>query len=341
MTEATVELLEMASSARGEQVGLSVLLPPGFDRSRSLPLIINLHGGGSDRYALSLAKDLYADMFADGTLDPCVVVSFTSGPYSFYAGMWESFVADDLPQEMHTRFNTSLDPKKTALTGVSMGGFGSLKIGFKNPNRFAAIAAMEPGILPSLNYEEALTTANFWTRGSLDELVWGSPVDVDAWEADNPASIAKKNAKEISEGLVAIRVECGDNDLLNLHWGAEFLHRVLWDHGIQHEYQLVRWGDHLGLSLVRRLRDSHAFIAKVFRGEAEEPRNLPLNDAERRYLAWAATGGTEGENDTGVQLQGFDERAPSLLAAMFGDRLQAVGIDPSKPMSYAKLPSTE
>jgi len=36
------------------------------------------------------------------------------------------------------------------MTGISMGGYGTLKIAFKHPERFLAIAPMEPVIEPSL-----------------------------------------------------------------------------------------------------------------------------------------------------------------------------------------------
>ena len=62
----------------------------------------------------------------------------------------------------------------------------------------------------------------------------------------NPASIATDNAAAIRASGLKIFFDCGDNDYLNLHDGAEFLHRVLWDHGIQHEYRLVHGADHLG-----------------------------------------------------------------------------------------------
>jgi S-formylglutathione hydrolase len=43
---------------------------------------------------------------------------------------------------------------------------------------------------------------------------------------------------------------------------VEFLHRVLWDHAIPHEYRLVRGADHLGRTLTGRLRDGFRFLTR-------------------------------------------------------------------------------
>jgi S-formylglutathione hydrolase len=41
---------------------------------------------------------------------------------------------------------------------------------------------------------------------------------------------------------------------------VEFLHRVMWDHDIPHEYRLVRNADHLGKTMNPRMRDALRFL---------------------------------------------------------------------------------
>ena len=77
-----------------------------------------------------------------------MTVSFSGGPGSFYACAWEEWITDELPAWSNRVYGASLDPAQTMATGVSMGGFGALKIAFKNPDRFCAIAAMAPAIMP-------------------------------------------------------------------------------------------------------------------------------------------------------------------------------------------------
>ena len=43
---------------------------------------------------------------------------------------------------------------------------------------------------------------------------------------------------------------------------TEFVHRVLFDAGISHEYRLVKGADHVGASLAPRSLDAFAFIGR-------------------------------------------------------------------------------
>ncbi len=48
--------------------------------------------------------------------------------------------------------------------------------------------------------------------------------------------------------------------MFHLDEGVEFMHRVLWDHDIAHEYRQVHGADHLGRTLPGRLRDGLKFL---------------------------------------------------------------------------------
>ncbi|MCI3135381.1 hypothetical protein [Phenylobacterium aquaticum] len=50
--------------------------------------------------------------------------------------------------------------------------------------------------------------------------------------------------------------------MLYLTQGAEFLHRILFDAGVGHEYRLVHGADHVGPSLAPRILDALAFIGR-------------------------------------------------------------------------------
>ena len=109
---------------------MSVVLPPNFEQtSDSLPLLINLHGGGGDRSFLLKSMDIWESLWKKEELPPLVMISFSSGPGSWYRGNWEKFVVDELPNWAAKKFNTRTDREGSLLTGVSMGGYGSLKIG--------------------------------------------------------------------------------------------------------------------------------------------------------------------------------------------------------------------
>merc|ERR1712012_453796 len=70
--------------------------------------------------------------------------------------------------------------------------------------------------------------------GAVSHKMW----DADAYQAFNPASIVRSNAQTIRDHQLKIYIEAGDQDLFNLHEGAEFLHQTLWKYRIAHEYHL-------------------------------------------------------------------------------------------------------
>ncbi|MCY4056529.1 MAG: hypothetical protein OXG44_00870 [Gammaproteobacteria bacterium] len=59
------------------------------------------------------------------------------------------------------------------------------------------------------------------------------------WAENNPASIAAADPDRLRDSGLAILVECGAEDQADNHVGKEFLHRVLTEQGIPHEYRLV------------------------------------------------------------------------------------------------------
>ena len=154
-----------------------------------------------------------------------VLASASTGPMSWYAGRWEEFIADELPGFLAKRFHTRTDPAGTVLTGASMGGYGTLKIGLRHPDRFAAIAAIEPGIEPGFARALPLRRATPFTASPRSTRHSGAFRSTrHAGRRDNPANIARDNADAIRASGVEIYLEVGDEDGLNLHDGAEFMH---------------------------------------------------------------------------------------------------------------------
>jgi hypothetical protein len=85
MTHSTLELFELTSEIVPDPVPCAVLLPPGYTASTdSLPLCLSLHGGGSSRDALVQSQPLFESWWKDGSLEPMVIASASTGELSFY-----------------------------------------------------------------------------------------------------------------------------------------------------------------------------------------------------------------------------------------------------------------
>lgn len=68
--------------------------------------------------------------------------------------------------------------------------------------------------------------------------------------------MVRNNVEAIAVSELKILVGTGDEGELNLHDGAEFLHRVLWDLDLAHDYHLTCGAGHVSLSLTLRMMNS-------------------------------------------------------------------------------------
>jgi len=257
---------EMNSDLVPSPVAYALIAPEGFQKLEDLPLVLNLHGGGGSRDRLLDQAPVWERLWASGAIPPAVVVMPSVTARGFYMNFkdgserWEDFVVGPFLEHLRETYPASSQPERTFLTGVSMGGMGSLRMAFRYPDRFGAVAALEPGIEPLLAFEDMQPKHRFWRSDELLEQAYGSPVDPDYWAANNPATMVVQRADALRRSGLQIYLEAGDEDQFWLYEGAEFLHQVLWKERIKHEYHLVRGADHVGPSLGERNEEAIRFL---------------------------------------------------------------------------------
>ena len=143
---AGLEKFTIESKAIGQDVDTQVVVPAGAGSGRLRPLLVFLHGrGGGD---LPRPSNQFFDALRDqGTRAP--IVAFPSGgDHSYWhdraGGDWGTYVVHEVIPEVERRYHA--DPRRVAIGGISMGGFGSLDIARLNPGRFCAVGAHSPAI---------------------------------------------------------------------------------------------------------------------------------------------------------------------------------------------------
>ena len=131
-----------------------VYLPPSYatDTARRYPVLYFLHGytATAEAYVKSLAiPDSIDRAVAAGAREMIVVIpdAFTKYSGSMFSnspttGDWETFIAQDLTTFIDKRYRTIASREGRGLAGHSMGGYGTMRIGMKQPSAFAALYAM-------------------------------------------------------------------------------------------------------------------------------------------------------------------------------------------------------
>jgi S-formylglutathione hydrolase FrmB len=131
-----------------------VYLPPSYARepNRRYPVVYFLHGYTATAQSYVKYVDLpqSADAaIAAGGREMIIVLpdAFTKWSGSMYSnsvttGDWESYVAQDLVAYVDSHYRTIAKRESRGLSGHSMGGYGTWRIGMKRPDVFGALYAM-------------------------------------------------------------------------------------------------------------------------------------------------------------------------------------------------------
>ena len=152
-----VQSKSLAGNLSGDPAEREVLVytPAGYsaDTKQRYPVVYFLHGYGvpAQFYANQLDWPASIDRAIDaGNLQKMIVVmpdAFTPYGGSMYSrsvttGDWEAFIARDLVSYIDSHYRSIAKRESRGLSGHSMGGYGTLRIGMKYPDVFAALYSM-------------------------------------------------------------------------------------------------------------------------------------------------------------------------------------------------------
>jgi predicted esterase len=129
--------LAYVSPVDGEFSPFRIFVPSHYEPANAFPLVVVLHGGGGDENGM---LDGHGGLVKKNAERRGYVVVSPSGrgPFGAYRGKSGQDVLDvlDLTEQCY-----SIDPQRIYMTGHSMGGMGTISLGFDHPHRFAALAA--------------------------------------------------------------------------------------------------------------------------------------------------------------------------------------------------------
>jgi S-formylglutathione hydrolase FrmB len=137
---ARVEHLTIRSQAVDRQLGVSVVVSAKTEPRGERPLLVFLHGrGGSDETFVG-NEAVYEGLEKLGRKAP--IVAFPDGgDHSYWhdrrEGDWGRYVMREVIPKVVERFD--VDPRRVAIGGISMGGFGAYDLALQHPRRFCAV----------------------------------------------------------------------------------------------------------------------------------------------------------------------------------------------------------
>ena len=133
------------SNVLRQDIHLDLFLPndrPEHKIKKPRGVIYFLHGLGSSekQFREYTATNRYAR-------DNHMAVVYVSRPQSFYNDMrhgmaYFTYITEELPQLLSSLYNIDFPREKTFISGLSMGGYGAMRIGLARPDIFGGIAAL-------------------------------------------------------------------------------------------------------------------------------------------------------------------------------------------------------
>jgi S-formylglutathione hydrolase FrmB len=255
---AECSVLQSAILAR--PVRYCAFLPASFDQDKSkrYPVLYYLHGLGDNEQSLLNfgGWDVIEQLRSTGKVGDFIVLA-PSGGHTFYLNSedgkvrYEDFMTKEFMPQMEKKYRVVGTRAERGITGVSMGGYGSLRMGFKYPGQFAAVSAQMPALIPDL--PENLNSGGRGSPGALLGDIFGNPFNRAYFERNNVFYFAKNDPAAQLKRL-KIYFDVGNNDDYGFEQGAQALDKLLTSRGIPHEFHVYP-GRHDAQFVVRHFGD--------------------------------------------------------------------------------------
>ena len=217
----------------------------------NIPVLYLLHGMGGNHsvWQRRTAIERYVATYQLAVIMPSTDLGWYTD--TVYEMKYWTFIAEELPSIIHELFpQLTTERARTYAAGLSMGGYGAMKLGLRKPERFAAVASLSGALAMAESMDGLLQLRNqaYWEGifGPLSEFK-GSENDlihlIDSLEPSNaprfyiscgtedqlfPAS--EYAAEKLSKRQIPVTFESGTGDHDWQFWD-QWIQRVLvWIH---------------------------------------------------------------------------------------------------------------
>ena len=202
--------IQFFSAALNVASTVNVILPEanqgigmGASAAKELPQVLYLLHGYSDDHSIWMRRTSVERYAADHNL----AVIMPAVNHSFYCNelhgerYWD-YVSEELPKTMHRFLRLSDRPEDTYVAGLSMGGYGAMRLALMHPDRFAAAASFSGALDMASRVSDPKSAARFAN-------IFGENTSIKNTEYDL-LYMLKKQAK--AEHRPRLYVSCGTAD---------------------------------------------------------------------------------------------------------------------------------
>ncbi|MCX6225122.1 MAG: alpha/beta hydrolase-fold protein [Bacteroidia bacterium] len=264
-----LEGLSMKSQVLGRDVNYAIYLPADYKGgTRYYPVVYLLHGYTDNETGWIQFGEV--DMAADRAIAsreiPSMIIVMPDAKATWYMNnadgsenFEDMFIQEFIPFIDKT-YRTRAKKEFRGVSGLSMGGFGSLLYSLKHPEMFAACAAFSSAVWT----DEEVKAMPVGNRDGLFEKLFGLTQEktylTPHYRANSILDLVGSLPKEQIE-KVRFYIDCGDDDFL--YKGNAALHVLLRDKQIKHEFR-VRDGGHTWSYWRTGISDGLKFIGESF-----------------------------------------------------------------------------
>ena len=258
----------MSSKLLGTEVKYNIYLPYDYDIStKTYPVLYLLNGYTDDNTGWTQwgQIDFIANKaIAEGRLPACIIV-MPDGEDAWYCNdevsgfPWEDMFIKELMPLVESKYRCRTARGTRAIAGLSMGGWGALKLSMRYNDLFGACVALSAAVYTDEDFikmAENRFTGRFTTI--FDLKAKGQERITDKWK--NVFYLLKSVPLEKLKS-VRYYIDCGDDDFL--YRGNSELHIAMRDAGIAHEFR-VRDGAHTWDYWRTGIEGSFEFLSKSF-----------------------------------------------------------------------------
>ncbi|MDX5340031.1 MAG: esterase family protein [Cyclobacteriaceae bacterium] len=238
-SQAKVDTISVYSNLMQKNLKVAVTTPTGYSNTnKNFPVVYLLHGGSGSfsDWHQKVTEPGLVNRLAD--LYQLIIVTPGVGPASYYydspildSVQYESYFIQELIPYIDSNYKTIARRESRAITGLSMGGHGSIMLSAKHPELFSTAGSMS-GVM------------------NIDTRMWKVPEDFRKLRLEGQKQMLGENLNYdgpsfnpyTAVGLVdqmkingiALIIDCGVEDFL-IDTNRQ-MHQLLLENGTPHEY---------------------------------------------------------------------------------------------------------